>query len=116
MAAMEGEARKLYETPEQRETNPRDYQQYFNDIRAVHENGKFGSVGYRYPWDPEEARRLVLRTHTTAISAWCLHRLSEDPRPARYFSIDRVFRSVQTSPSSRWRCDVENGKNKLTMH
>lgn len=27
------------------------------------------------------------------MSAWCLQRLAEDPRPARYFSIDRVFRN-----------------------
>lgn len=42
--------------------------------------------------------RLVLRTHTTAISAAMLHKLAgqrtKDGRvpPARYFSIDRVFR------------------------
>lgn len=93
MVQMEGEARKLYATPDKRPTKPRDYQQYWDDVKAVHENGKFGSIGYRYPWDPAEACRLVLRTHTTAISAWCLHRLAEDPRPARYFSIDRVFRN-----------------------
>ena len=47
----------------------------------------------RYPWDEDESLRLVLRTHTTAVSTWALHRLAEDPRPARYFSIDRVFRN-----------------------
>lgn len=93
MEQMEGESRKLYATPEQRSKKPRNYQEYWENIRAVHENGAFGSIGYRYPWDPSEACRLVLRTHTTAISTWCLHRLAEDPRPARYFSIDRVFRN-----------------------
>jgi len=34
-----------------------------------------------------------LRTHTTAISTYMLHKLALDPRPARYFSIDRVFRN-----------------------
>ena len=34
-----------------------------------------------------------MRTHTTAVSAYCLHRLAANPRPARYFSIDRVFRN-----------------------
>lgn len=47
----------------------------------------------RYPWEEDESLRLVLRTHTTAVSTWALHRLAEDPRPARYFSIDRVFRN-----------------------
>jgi phenylalanyl-tRNA synthetase alpha chain len=47
----------------------------------------------RYNWKEDESLRLVLRTHTTAVSTWALHRLAEDPRPARYFSIDRVFRN-----------------------
>jgi phenylalanyl-tRNA synthetase alpha chain len=70
-----------------------DYQQYWEDVQTVHQDGKFGSVGYRYPWDAEEALRLVLRTHTTAISTYMLHKLAANPRPARYFSIDRVFRN-----------------------
>ena len=70
-----------------------DYEKYFADVRAVHQDGAFGSIGYRYPWSVDEARRLVLRTHTTATSAHVLHRLAADPRPARYFSIDRVFRN-----------------------
>ncbi|MCJ1402057.1 Phenylalanyl-tRNA synthetase, beta subunit, cytoplasmic [Xylographa trunciseda] len=70
-----------------------DYEQYWNDIREVHENGKFGSIGYRYPWKEDEALRLVLRTHTTSTSTYMLHKLAANPRPARYFSIDRVFRN-----------------------
>ncbi|KXT03402.1 hypothetical protein AC579_3968 [Pseudocercospora musae] len=72
---------------------PLDYKQYYEDIKAVHQDGKFGSVGYRYPYADKETKRLVLRTHTTAVSTYCLHRLAADPRPARYFSIDRVFRN-----------------------
>ncbi|KAI1078148.1 tRNA synthetases class II core domain (F)-domain-containing protein [Whalleya microplaca] len=76
----------------------RDYAEYFESVRQVHENGKFGSIGYRYPWDEEESLRLVLRTHTTAVSAAMLHKLAFEGRggrtpPARYFSIDRVFRN-----------------------
>lgn len=67
--------------------------QYIDNVHAVHETGKFGSIGYRYPWHQEESQRLVLRTHTTAISAAMLHKLAKDPKPARYFSIDRVFRN-----------------------
>lgn len=70
-----------------------DYKQYWEDVRAVHEEGKFGSIGYRYPWSADESLRLVLRTHTTAISTYMLHKLALNPRPARYFSIDRVFRN-----------------------
>jgi phenylalanyl-tRNA synthetase alpha chain len=67
--------------------------EYWDNVREVHENGKYGSIGYRYPWKADESLRLVLRTHTTAISAAMLHKLAQNPGPARYFSIDRVFRN-----------------------
>ena len=70
-----------------------DYEQYWENVKEVHENGKYGSIGYRYPWKEDESLRLVLRTHTTAISTYVLHKLAANPRPARYFSIDRVFRN-----------------------
>ncbi|EAW11399.1 phenylalanine--tRNA ligase subunit alpha [Aspergillus clavatus NRRL 1] len=72
---------------------PLDYQEYWDNVRQVHENGKYGSIGYRYPWNKDEALRLVLRTHTTSVSTYMLHKLAQNPRPARYFSIDRVFRN-----------------------
>lgn len=93
MEEMEAGSRKLFAAPAKKEPKPRDYEKYWNSIKEVHQNGAFGSIGYRYPWSEDECLRLVLRTHTTAVSAWVLHRLAEDPRPARYFSIDRVFRN-----------------------
>ncbi|KAI5864976.1 tRNA synthetases class II core domain (F)-domain-containing protein [Durotheca rogersii] len=77
----------------------KDYDAYWGNVKAVHQDGKYGSIGYRYPWSGDESLRLVLRTHTTAISANMLHGLAakkgSDGRPpaARYFSIDRVFRN-----------------------
>ena len=81
--------------PSEAETDEKklDYERYWSDVHTVHENGKFGSIGYRYPWKEDESLRLVLRTHTTATSAYMLHKLAANPRPARYFSIDRVFRN-----------------------
>jgi len=80
-------------TERQGTSNPLDYQKYYDNVRAVHQDGAFGSIGYRYPYDDSETRRLVLRTHTTAVSTYCLHRLAANPRPCKYFSIDRVFRN-----------------------
>ncbi|KAF3803477.1 Phenylalanine--tRNA ligase alpha subunit [Colletotrichum siamense] len=77
----------------------KDYETYWENVKQVHQDGKFGSIGYRYPWAADEAQRLVLRTHTTAISTAVLHQLAAKkgpdgrPPPARYFSIDRVFRN-----------------------
>lgn len=105
MTAMEEGAKELYALPKPTEPKPRNYEEYWNRVRAVHEGDAEGSIGYRYNWSEDESLRLVLRTHTTAVSTWCLHRLAEDPRPARYFSIDRVFRFVPVfSPESSHVC------------
>jgi phenylalanyl-tRNA synthetase alpha chain len=76
-----------------------DYEVYWKNVQEVHQEGKYGSIGYRYPWAEDESLRLVLRTHTTAISTAMLQKLAQQkgsdgrPPPARYFSIDRVFRN-----------------------
>jgi phenylalanyl-tRNA synthetase alpha chain len=67
---------------------------YLAAVRAVHERGGHGSAGYGSEWRPAEAAKNLLRTHTTAVSSRMLHRLAADGfQPARYFSIDRVFRN-----------------------
>ncbi|KAI8056984.1 tRNA synthetases class II core domain (F)-domain-containing protein [Syncephalis plumigaleata] len=68
---------------------------YLEKVRTVHSKGGFGSVGYGYDWKVEEAEKLLLRTHTTAVSANMLYKLAQQPefKPAKYFSIDRVFRN-----------------------
>ncbi|KAI0475241.1 phenylalanyl-tRNA synthetase alpha chain [Xylariaceae sp. FL0804] len=77
----------------------KDYSTYWENVKAVHQDGKYGSIGYRYPWSPDETLKLVLRTHTTATSSNMLYKLAHmrgpdgRPPPARYFSIDRVFRN-----------------------
>ena len=69
---------------------------YCARVQAVHESGGYGSIGYRVPWKRSEAEKNVLRTHTTAVSSRMLQALACTPggfRPAKYFSIDRVFRN-----------------------
>jgi phenylalanyl-tRNA synthetase alpha chain len=85
--------KSIHPTSAASKEKPLDYKKYWEDVREVHENGKYGSIGYRYPWSADESLRLVLRTHTTSISTNVLHKLAANPRPARYFSIDRVFRN-----------------------
>ena len=65
-------------------------------MKAIHEDGGYGSVGYRYDFKEEEARKNILRTHTTAISAQMLYQLANQEggfTPKKFFSIDRVFRN-----------------------
>jgi phenylalanyl-tRNA synthetase alpha chain len=60
-------------------------------VKATHENGwKTGSTGWRYKWDPEKAKKLLLRTHTTAATVRAMKEHGESP--AKYFTISRNFR------------------------
>jgi phenylalanyl-tRNA synthetase alpha chain len=52
--------------------------------------GDTGSCGWRYPFDPERSRRLVLRTQGTALSARTL--ASGPDNPGKYFGMARCFR------------------------
>jgi len=67
---------------------------YLQRVKQVHSHGGYGSKGYNYDWKVEEAEKNIMRTHTTAISARQLYRLAEQGfKPAKMFSIDRVFRN-----------------------
>jgi len=69
--------------------------EYLEKVRTVHEKGAHGSQGYKYKWELEESKKNLLRTHTTAVSSKMLHKLAQRKpfTPAKYFSIDRVFRN-----------------------
>eukprot|EP00742_Colponemidia_sp_Colp-10_P001684 GILJ01001805.1.p1 GENE.GILJ01001805.1~~GILJ01001805.1.p1 ORF type:complete len:519 (-),score=74.13 GILJ01001805.1:90-1607(-) len=77
-------------------TVPEDY---LERVRKMHESGGHGSIGWRYNWSEDEARKNLLRTHTTAVSSRMLYQLAQDYKatgefvPKKYFSIDRVFRN-----------------------
>ena len=78
-------------TPERATKAPEDY---VDRVREMHETGGHGSIGHQYAWKRSEADKNILRTHTTAVSARCLHKLAQDGfKPAKFFSIDRVFRN-----------------------
>ncbi len=67
--------------------------QLVKKIKSVHENGgETGSTGYGYKWDPEIAKQLVLRTHTTATTYRYLHEKVKKG-PAKYFYVGKVFRN-----------------------
>lgn len=61
-------------------------------VRQTHESGWVtGSSGWGGKWSINEARKLLLRTHTTAVSVRKVYELGE--REAKIFSIGRVFRN-----------------------
>ncbi|GGM77452.1 phenylalanine--tRNA ligase subunit alpha [Thermogymnomonas acidicola] len=59
-------------------------------VKRVHERGWGRYVGWRYRWSVGEARKLLLRTHTTVTT---IRYLYENPEPPlAIFSVERVFR------------------------
>ena len=73
-----------------------DFKGQIKEIRSVHETGgKTGSTGWQYKWKEEEAAKVVLRTHTTAVTISYL--ASYKPEEARVFSVGRVFRNEKTN-------------------
>lgn len=68
---------------------------YLEKVKKVHSVGGYGSEGYKCEWKIDEAKKNLLRTHTTAVSARMLYALAqqEEFTPAKYFSIDKVFRN-----------------------
>jgi len=65
-------------------------------VAKTHENGwTTGSKGWGYKWSPEEAKRLVMRTHTTAETIKHLSKYKKPP--IKVFSVDRVYRNEQVT-------------------
>jgi len=63
-------------------------------VKKSHEQGVAGSLGWRSNWQEKEAQRTILRTHTTALSANTLARLSslKDKR-GKFFAVGKCFRN-----------------------
>ena len=61
-------------------------------IRKVFDSHK---KNWRYQWDINEARKMVLRTHTTCVTI--KHLAENKPDEARIFSLGRVFRNEKVS-------------------
>jgi len=70
----------------------------YNKIKQVHENGgDTGSKGWQSLWSEEKAKELLLRTHTTVLSAQTIAALKKEDLPAKFFSVGKVFRNETLS-------------------
>ena len=103
------------EYPQECSNPPQDY---LSLVKSMHEHGGHGSKGYNYPWQLSEAKKNILRTHTTANSAQMLYKLGKQYQEElsqyqtqhpemdkeaikesvkfkgrKFYSIDRVFRN-----------------------
>jgi len=78
-------------TPSHSETIP---EPFLSRVSEAHEHGgSTGSSGWGYTYDKERARRLILRSQGTAVSARTL--AAQPAVPGKYFSIARCFRYDQ---------------------
>ncbi len=62
-------------------------------VKQAHESGVSGSKGWDYSWSEDEAKRVVLRTHTTCLSATTLSKIKSSELPKKYFAIGKCFRN-----------------------
>jgi len=63
------------------------------EIKESHEKGVGGSKGWGSLWKEEEAKKLVLRTHTTCLSSQTLKKLKSEDLPAKFFALGKCFRN-----------------------
>ena len=78
-------------------------------IKDTHEKGVQGSKGWGSEWDEEQSKKLVLRTHTTCLSAKKLAELKEKDFPAKYFAIGKCFRNETVDWSHEFEFNQTEG-------
>ncbi len=68
---------------------------WWEHVKRVHEDGAdTGSTGWQTTYSEEEAKKVLLRTHTTVLSAQMLRSMRErGERTGKYFSVSKVFRN-----------------------
>jgi len=65
-----------------------------DEIKKSHEGGIDGSKGWQTKWGEDEAKKVLLRTHTTNLSVKKLKEIAENKEfPAKYFALGKVFRN-----------------------
>ncbi|MBI2630560.1 phenylalanine--tRNA ligase subunit alpha [Candidatus Pacearchaeota archaeon] len=65
-----------------------------SEIKKSHESGVGGSTGWKYHWKEEEAKKVLMRTHTTVLSAKTLTSLRNlKEKKGKFFAIGKCFRN-----------------------
>jgi phenylalanyl-tRNA synthetase alpha chain len=65
-----------------------------SEVKRAHEGGVDDSLGWQYKWDSEDSKKVLLRTHTTALSVHQLVEVAKNKEfPAKYFAMGKCFRN-----------------------
>ncbi len=65
-------------------------------IKKAHEGGVDGSKGWQQKWSEEDSKKVLLRTHTTCLSARTLQEIGKNldkNTPAKFFALGKCFRN-----------------------
>jgi len=65
-------------------------------IKGAHEGGVDGSKGWQQDWDEEDAKRVLLRTHTTCLSAQKISEIGKSMKKGesfKFFALGKCFRN-----------------------
>ncbi len=97
--AQDHPAREMHDTFYLKEPGEIDipkFEKLKSRIKKTHENGWItGSSGWGGKWNEEIAKKALLRTHTTAVTARYLSSLKKEDLPKKVFSIGKVFRNEE---------------------
>src|SRR3989344_1360190 len=66
---------------------PVDMREFIEKVKKSHEEN------WKYKWNLRDAEKLVLRTHTTVLSALTLANLKKENIPGKYFAVGKNFRN-----------------------
>jgi phenylalanyl-tRNA synthetase alpha chain len=86
------EIHDLYYLKDPSRASLEEYGSLVDRVAQTHENGwKTGSTGWKYKFSVDEASKLILRSHGTALSVRSM--ISKDLQiPGKYFAVARCFR------------------------
>ncbi len=63
-------------------------------VKKAHEGGIDKSKGWQYDFSEEDAKKVLMRTHTTSLSSRKLYEIAKTKEfPAKYFALGRCFRN-----------------------
>ena len=66
---------------------PIEMREFIEKVKKSHEEN------WKYKWNLRDAEKLVLRTHTTVLSALTLANLKKENIPGKYFAVGKNFRN-----------------------
>jgi len=75
------------------DVEPAKLPKILNTIKSMHEKGDSESKGWRYNFSDKISSQVLLRTHTTVLSARHIHSLKKEDLPKKFFKIGKVYRN-----------------------